>query len=140
MLTAVQWVLDPKRRSGKDIFGVEYERLDDGTILAALRISPGKRYRMRHLDWIVSGDRFPRRVTLKEMSSLYICKKGADGKTVITLKPGAVHPWEKKAPMIAPGLIASPDSLNDRNGEGFRMPVADNGAAASGHPDIIKPE
>lgn len=108
MLTAVQWVLDPKRRSGKDIFGVEYERLDDGTILTALRISPGKRYRMRHLDWIVSGDRFPRLVTLKEMSSLYICKKGADGKTVITLKPGPFT-LGKKAPMIAPGLIASPD-------------------------------
>jgi len=94
MLTAVQWVCDRKLRSGKDSFGVDYEWVD-GEVVTTLRISPGKRYRMRNLDWIVSGDRYLRRVTFKEMRERYTCRRSSDGTTIITLKAGAVHPWDK---------------------------------------------
>ena len=117
MLTAVQWVRDPRRKSGKDSFGVEYERVD-GTVLTALRISPGKRYRMRNLDWIVSGDRFLRRVAFKEMGRLYICKKDDDGKTVITLKPGAAHPWVKLPPDLdSPATLTTEQSFPQAMGQ-----------------------
>jgi hypothetical protein len=77
MLTAVQWVCDPKRRSGKDSFGVEYEwTAKTGTILTSLRISPGKRYRMHNLDWIVAGERYLRRVTLREMRERLCLSQG----------------------------------------------------------------
>jgi SAM-dependent methyltransferase len=94
MLTALQWVRDPERASGNDAFGVEYESVQ-GEVVTTLRISPGKRYRMRGRDWIVEGDRYRRRVTNAEMNRLYTRKLDIDGKYIIRLKPGAAHPWTK---------------------------------------------
>jgi hypothetical protein len=81
MLTAVQWFPEKGRRSGKDRFGIEYEKGG----LTALRVSPGKRYRMRAGDWIVYGEKLLRRVTDAEMQASYT-RKVINGKTVITLR------------------------------------------------------
>jgi hypothetical protein len=100
MLTAVQWFPEKGRRSGKDRFGIEYEQ---GGQLTALRISPGKRYRMRAGDWIVYGGKLLRRVTKVEMQASYT-QKVVNGKTVITLRKDHVHPWAIKS--AKPGVLA----------------------------------
>jgi hypothetical protein len=94
MLTAVQWVLDTGRANGSDEFGVDYETVL-GEVVTTLRISPGKRYRMRGGDWIVEGGRYRRRVTRVEMEQLYTRKLDIDGKYIIRLRPSAAHPWTK---------------------------------------------
>jgi hypothetical protein len=64
MLIAAPCFPEKGRRSGKDRFGIE-----QSGELTALRVSPGKRYRIRAGDWIVHGEKLLRRVDAEMRAS-----------------------------------------------------------------------
>jgi hypothetical protein len=109
VFTAVQWFPEPGRTRGSDAYGVEYEEVD-GSRLTALRISKGKRYRMRPGDWILAGGKYLRRVTMREMAKVYVMKPIAHGKFAVELKPGKGHPWLVKR---APARLGMVGKLSD---------------------------